>query len=288
MFRRGPFYLERHLSQGHFGRTRSLAWLGIGAMTIWSATKIFISAAHHSLNAGQTLLSARTMLDEITMPWVCLSICAICSFWLIRIEIWLLGKTCPISPSIAEQPSHSCEQTAIGQSAVVTPSWRQFHCEVKGLCEERVMCIGSLGRESRMSKLARRLAETGVDVDVINDLDEALGAVSSLPNLWTTMIVDLEHFKRLIGRDEIVEDLSLFRSNGAAIRVVVISGEFMAYQPSLTRCIFADYVFSSSASDESIISVILTDQKQAGCNNHLRQEDSGNVIPFKKIPSDHL
>lgn len=247
-------------------------------IAIWSAFENFGNSVQSwSISLSQTL-SWRENPAEIHLPLLVLVILALACVVLLLVKIRFRAEAGPATESEVLGRSDVCKSHEVTACYPVAAAWRQFECGVNLGYVERAICVGPLGNQSRVVKLANNLTSFGIGVDVIDDLEEALGAVMSSPNQWYILIVDIDYCKLMIKIESVFSELALFRDNGAGITIILISDAFAGDHANLMRKRFADYTCQSIEIEEKIFGLIPKRRER------YRQND--NVVPFMRKVDD--
>jgi hypothetical protein len=143
---------------------------------------------------------------------------------------------------------------AVGLNAE-SPVWRQYSATTNDYEHvERVFCVGSALKSSRIVTMCETLCSYGISVDLCTDFQASLASIAEQPTEWALLIVDVDVVEKYLGLTEVVDELISFREACPSLSVVLLSYSFGADDPDLVRSAIADYCFNSSRSDFFVIS----------------------------------
>ncbi len=141
------------------------------------------------------------------------------------------------------------------QSGLKLANWVQMNGDLTVPCCGSCIVVSAAGCQSGDS-VVRRLADCGFELDILDDMEAAVGSLLARRNLkkrgWTLAVFDLDFLQQFLPLSEILDDLRLLREEVADIPVVLLSREFQRDEFDTHRLTIADASLHSPVSEDRL------------------------------------
>lgn len=196
------------------------------------------------------------------------------------------GKSA-LKGSLRRQVAISDDVSIYSPSRISKPScrWQQYKGPSDTQHSGRILCVGSFKPSERMAGLSRRLVWTHSSVDLIDDFETALEVISSTPEKWKLLIVDVDYAEKNLDIEDIVRDLISFREECRSCAIALLSAGFATDDGSLIRSFIADYSFRATISNERLIETFpaVFENHNEFLKRKTSAEEANNVFPFGRM-----